>query len=147
METRETKGGPAQHIIRNVERKFGNVRIFATGGVIDEVEAWAENALNPYFSAVVGVVQPGVSVEAVEKMHGDPIYVEYGHHGLRMKGWRIGDHLVFVESNDGMELTPVVGRVYAFHKDSLPSTDRMWSVKGRTTLQALMDGKPYIEKR
>jgi hypothetical protein len=147
VETREAQDGTSEHILRNVKKNFGNVRLFVRNGVIDEVEAWAENALAPYFSTVVGVVQPGIPVDDIEREHGEPSYVEFGHHGLRMKGWKVDDYLVFVESNDGMFLTPAAGRVYAFHKDHLPSTRRMWSLKGRTTLQSLIDGKTHIEKR
>ena len=145
--TRKAQDGTSAYILRNIDKKFGNVRLFVKDGVIDEVEAWAENGLTPYFSTVVGAVRPGVLVENIEKQHGKPVYVEYGRHGLRMKGWKIDDYLIFVTSNDGMSLTHTAGRVFAFHKNTLASTGRMGSLKQRTTLQALMDGKTHIEKR
>ncbi len=143
----EAADGHVEYILRQLQLGFGGVRIMVDAGRIDQVEAWAEqNALAPLFSTVVGTVAPGVAVDEIEEAHGAPVYVEYGFHGLCMKGWKIGDYLVFVTSNNGMFLGPSVGRVFCFHTGSLPPSDRMWSLKHRISLNELAEGKVHIEK-
>lgn len=135
-----SKDGHLQFILRP-----SFARVMVRDGRIDEVEAWAQNRLAPHFSTVSGVVAPDVSVERIERVHGPPVYQAYGKHGLSMKGWRIDDTLVFVTSNNGMMLTPRVGRVVAFRQGHLPPPGRLWSLKGRITLQELADGRRYVE--
>jgi hypothetical protein len=144
--TQKRADGGTDYFPRRLDQRFGNLGFSVNDqGIIDSVEAFEENALRPHYQTVIGPIAPGVPVAEIEKQLGKPIYVEYGRHGLRMKGWLVGDYLAFVESNNGMYLTPEVGRVRVFRKDFLPPTERMWSLKGRTTLEALARGEPHVE--
>ena len=137
--------GHGEYILRGT---LANVSVVVSEGVIDEVAAWAVNGLGDQYASVAGEIRPGVPVAEIERLHGGPIYsVITGKEGQYMKGWRVGEYLVLIECNGLYGRGDKADRIYAFRQEHLPPSDRIWSLKGRTTLKDLMEGRPYIESR